>query len=98
MAQFDVYRTQDGVLVLDLQSDDLYGANTKIVAPLLPKEAHEKPIRRANPELTIDGSVYFLLAHFLSAIPASELKRPIASLEHEQYAIKSALDMLFYGF
>jgi toxin CcdB len=98
MAQFDVYRMADGVLVLDLQSDELYLTNTRIVAPLVLTADYEKPIPRANPELTIDGEAFLLLTHFLSAVQVSDLRQKITNLDQSEYIIKAALDMLFYGF
>jgi hypothetical protein len=65
---------------------------------LLPRSNYAKPISRANPELEVGGEIHVLLAHFLSAVPVSELRRHVTNLEHEQYTIKVALDMLFYGF
>jgi toxin CcdB len=98
MAQFDVYQIADGTLVLDLRSTELDYVNTRVVAPLLPRTNYAKPIPRANPELEVGGEIHILLAHFLSAVPVSALRRRVTNLEHEQYTIKAALDMLFYGF
>ncbi len=98
MARYDVYRMTNSSLVVDLQSDQLYFTNTRIVAPLLPREAYEKPIHRANPELIVNDKVFILLTHFLSAVRTNELRLRIANLAHEQYVINSALDMVFYGF
>jgi len=98
MARYDVYLMADSSLVLDLQSDELYATNTRIVAPLFPKNVYEKPIPRANPELDINGETHVLLVHFLSAVPTRELQRQIANLKYEQYKISAALDMLFFGF
>ena len=98
MARYNVYLMADSSLVLDLQSDELYATNTRIVAPLIPQDVYKKPIPRANPALDINGETYLLLAHFLSAVPTRELQRQIANLKHEQYKISAALDMLFFGF
>jgi hypothetical protein len=63
MAQFDVYRTIDASLVLDLQFDALHFTNTRVVAPLGLKDSYKQPIARANPELDVDGEIYVLLTH-----------------------------------
>jgi hypothetical protein len=39
-----------------------------------------------------------MFTHHIFSLPVRDLRHKVASLEHEQYAIKSALDMLFYGF
>lgn len=84
MAQFDVYRMADGALVLDLQSEELYLTNTRIVAPLVLTADYDKPNARANPELNIDGQAFLLRTHFLSAIQVSDLREKITNLDQNE--------------
>jgi hypothetical protein len=39
-----------------------------------------------------------MVTQFASAVRASELEEPVASLEHQHGRIVAALDMLFQGF
>ncbi len=98
MAQFDVYRTPNGELVLDCQSDLLKTYNSRVVAPLL--ELHESlpMMPRLNPRFKIGGEERVLMIEFLAAVPTASLGPPVTSLAEHEYTIKAALDMLISGF
>jgi toxin CcdB len=99
MAQFDVFRfpgTTD--LLLDVQSNRLDHVSTRIVVPLVIQTPFLKPAQRLNPVFSIEGAAYVMMTHYMTPVPAKDLRHKLATLEHEQYTIKSALDMLFYGF
>ena len=99
MAQYDVYErsTGDGYL-LDVQSDLTRGLNTRIVVPLLRSDSAPLPAKRLNPIFEIAGERVVMVTQFMAAIPASELRRPIGSLDHEHDSVVNALDMIFFGF
>jgi toxin CcdB len=98
MAQYQVYRTVGGRLLLDLQSD-LIETGTRVVAALLPLAHGPRPIGRLEPIFEIDGVPHVLHTAELAAIPAAVLKgRPVADLSGHDYAIKGAIDMVFSGF
>jgi toxin CcdB len=94
MAQFDVIRLRSGEWVIDCQSDLLDGINTRFVVPLRPP--HEAPPAhpRLVPVFDVAGERRLMATHFAASVPVSELGDTIASLGHQQYTIKNALDML----
>ncbi|GGK47481.1 CcdB family protein [Salinarimonas ramus] len=98
MAQFHVYRLARGRLVLDLQSD-LIDAGTRVVAPLHLLRDGPAPISRLEPILEIFAEPYVLHTAEMAAIPSKLLAGPpIADISDRSYDIKSALDMVFWGF
>lgn len=99
MAQFDVFRfrgTED--LLLDVQSSRLDHVSTRVVVPLVLKTPFLKPAPQLNPVFTIEDGLYVMMSHYMTSVPARDLRDRLINLEGEQYAIKAALDMLFYGF
>lgn len=98
MAQFDVYRQQDGELVLDLQTDLLGHFDSRIVAPLM--RPGEAPVahRRLNPTFVVDGAAYVMVTQFATAVDRRTLTSPVANLLKDYDAIRAALDMIFLGF
>jgi toxin CcdB len=99
MARYDVYEkpSGDGHL-LEIQSDLTRGLNTRVVVPLLRPDQGPLPAKQLNPVFEIAGERVIMVTQFLAAIPSSELRRPIASLDHEHDTIVNALDLLFLGF
>jgi toxin CcdB len=101
MARFDVYArpgaSADGY-VIDLQADLLDELSTRVVAPLLPPAIAPKPARDLNPTFEIEGKPYVLLIQFIAAVPARELRVPVASLAPSGGDITRALDILLVGF
>ena len=59
MAQYKVYRLSDGTLVVDLQTDSL-STTTRLVAPLVPRDASAMPLRGAEPVIGVDGVPHVL--------------------------------------
>lgn len=97
MARFDVYRHAGTGYLLDCQADVLSRLNTRLVVPLLPHDEGPPPITRLNPPFTIAGERVVMYTQFASAVPAKELKRPVASLIEDDRTIMNALDMLLTG-
>lgn len=96
MAQFDVHRV-DGVLVVDCQSDLLASLNTRVVIPLLERDAGLKPATRLNPVLDVEGSPYVMATQFIATVPAQLLGSAIASLAARNIEIIGAMDFLLTG-
>ncbi len=99
MARFDVYRNTSGPgYLLDVQSDLLGDLNTRVVVPLLPPKKAPQPARQLNPVLEVERNQVIMITQFLAAVPKSELRKWITSLDQDRDAVSAALDMLFLGF
>lgn len=97
MAQFDVWRTVDGGLVVDCQSDLLSHLDTRFVVPLLPASEFEVVARRLNPLFTVEEVEHVLYTQFAAAIPARQLNDVIVNLDDHSFVIIDALDVLLAG-
>jgi toxin CcdB len=97
MAQFDVYRTPDGQLILDCQADSLGFLGSRLVVPLMRLE--EAPPRRArlNPMFDIEGERYAMVTQFAAALSRGALQTYIANLNAYRFDIISAFDMMLTG-
>lgn len=98
MAQFDVWRTEAGELVIDCQADLLAHLNTRLVVPLLRADAFEVVARRLNPLFQIEGVEYVMYTQFAAAIPTSQLDEKVMALDDRNFAITGALDVLLTGY
>lgn len=96
MAQFDLFRLQDGQLVVDLQTDLIGIEASRIVAPL--REAGRyAALPGLTPSVEVDGAVWIVRVQELAAIPGSELREVVGSLADHRDALKRALDILIDG-
>ena len=96
MAQFDVHRLGDG-LVLDCQADLLDHLNSRFIVPLLPLDEAPKPARRLNPIFGIDGKDYVMATQFASAVERNDLGKVVTSLADRALEITAAVDVLISG-
>lgn len=96
MAQFDVYRLRDGMLVVDMQSDLIGLAASRIVAPLRP-EGEFAELPGLTPSVEVEGRRWIVRLPELAAVPGSELRERVASLTSERDRLKRALDILIDG-
>ena len=96
--QFDLYRTLEGDLVVDCQTDMMHSYNTRVAIPLLAFDPDLPRMERLNPVFEIFGEERILMTEFMAAIPMRQLQGPVGSLERHEYAIKAALDMLISGY
>ncbi len=96
MAQFDLYRLIGGQLVVDLQTDLIGIAASRIVAPLR-EEGRYATFPGLTPSVEIDGAMWIVRVQELAAIPGTELREPIGSLANHRDALKRALDILIDG-
>jgi toxin CcdB len=101
--QFDVVNNPFGSrarqpYLVALQSDLLSrNLDTVVVAPLEPSGANIFA-DRLNPQVTVDGDFYVLIAQELVTVRKSALGQARASIAGERDRIIAALDMLFTGF
>jgi toxin CcdB len=99
MARFDVYRNPDGEgYLLDVQASLLVHLNTRVVVPLMPPSDAPKPARRLNPRFRIGAAEVVMATQFLSAVPVSFLREPVATLDAHHDEIVDAIDLLLQGF
>lgn len=98
MAQYDVFRTDGGEVLLDCQSDLLAGFDTRFVVPLLDEADVEKHADRFNPIFTVEGDRRVMYTQFAAAVRENILKCKVASLAEHDLTIKNALDMLISGY
>ena len=96
MAQFDVYRVADG-LILDCQSDLLDALTTRFTVPLEPVTTAPRGVARLNPVFELNGESVMMLTEFAGAVPRRSLSERIGSLSAASYEIKNALDLLVSG-
>ena len=97
MAQYDVHPLSDGALVMDCQADTLSHLESRVVIPLLQRDAVPPATDFLNPILHVNGQPLVLATQMMTAIPRSELGRPVASLADARYAIVRATDLLLTG-
>lgn len=97
MAQFDVYRGKGVALLLDCQADLLGHLKTRIMAPLFPADQVPDALPRLMSDFVIEGSMYRMATHLVSAVPRDELREFVASLENDRLRIIAAIDLLFTG-
>ena len=99
MARYDVHPAPDGRgYWLDVQADLLSALNTRIVVPLIPRSQAPTPAGRLNPVFLIDGAEHVMTTQFLSAVMATTLPHPSASLADHSDRIMAALDTALIGF
>ncbi len=98
MAKFDVYRSNEGSVLLDCQSGLLSHLNTRFVVPLADPDNAVQVDRRLNPLLEVAGNEMLMLTHFAAAIPATALGQRIATAADQEYVVANALDMLISGY
>ena len=55
-------------------------------------------VRDLNPELEVQDKIFVINTTAIGAIPAADLRRPLANLASQSAAIQNALDTLFGGF
>lgn len=96
MAQFDVYRLQSGILVVDLQTDLLGIDASRIVAPLR-EEGAVAAFPGLTPVVQVDGKGWIVRVQELAAVPGSELRHRVGSLREDRDRLKRALDILIDG-
>ncbi|MFO1141913.1 MAG: CcdB family protein [Amaricoccus sp.] len=95
--QFDVFRIEDGVLVVNVQSDLLDAMHTRVVAPLLPAGEAGRPMRGLNPGLRFGEDEVVLMPQLMATVAVRALGRPVGSIGHLRDAVVRAMDILLTG-
>jgi toxin CcdB len=98
MAQFDIHRFADGLLVADLQNNMLSALATRLVAPVYPLTSARQAIQKLNPVIAVDGQPHLIAIQELSAVRLSALGMKVATAEPWRDEILAALDLLIVGF
>lgn len=96
MAQFDVYRLADGVLVVDLQSDLIGIGASRVVAPLREAGRHVA-LGELTPQVTLAGEAWIVRVQELAALPCGEMRERAGSLRESAEALRRALSVLVDG-
>ena len=96
MAQFDLYRLKDGLLVVDLQTDLIGIDASRIVAPLR-EVGRYAAFLGLTPQMAFDGELWIVRMQELAAVPGSELRTLVGSLADHRDALKRAMDILIDG-
>lgn len=96
MAQFDLWRLENGQLVVDLQTDLIGIDASRVVAPL--REAGRYvAFPGLTPIVEVEGVRWVVRIMELAAVPGVELRERIGSLVEHRDALKRALDILIDG-
>jgi toxin CcdB len=99
MSRFDLYPAPGGNgYLLDVQSDFLESYSTRVAVPVVSKKKFPSPALTLNPIIEVDGVQYVVQIHFLSAVPSSILRKPVANYAVQADEITRALDLLFQGY
>lgn len=98
MARFSVHDLPGGGRVVNLQSDFLDWAETRVVAPLVPVDQGPPPAKHLNPVIELDGGQFVLIVQSMAAVRASALGPAVGDLSDHQDEITRAVDMVFQGF
>ena len=99
MARFDVFDAPDSAgYVVDVQTDLIDVARTRVVVPLLPASRTPAPIKRLHPSFVIAGESFVMATHLIATLPVELLQTSRTSLADRRDEITAALDMLFQGF
>ncbi len=103
MSQFVAYANADVVsrkripYLLDVQSDLIETAGSRVVVPLVAIDRVGGVIERLMPRLLVDEEQLVMDTAQVMGVPVSMLGRQVADLSHERSAILAALDMLTHG-
>lgn len=93
MVRFSLHDLPGGGRVVNLQSDLLDWADTRVVAPLVPMDQSPPPARHLNPVITLDDKKFVLIVQSMAALGPA-----VGDLSGHQDEITRAVDMVFQGF
>ena len=100
MSKFDVYRVGHDAIpyVVDVQSDYLEIAETRVVVPLVRQAKFRGKISPGlMPTFDVEREAMLLLVTQIAAMPRRRLVDRVASLAHERSRIVRAIDTLLLG-
>jgi toxin CcdB len=96
-AQFDLFQTPEGTLVVVVQSDLLDGLRTRVVVPLLPRSSVARALATLNPEIGYGDTTYLVMPQLSATLTVGELGKRIGTLSPQRDQIVRALDALTSG-
>lgn len=96
-AQFDLYRMQEGSLVVVLQNDLLDELQTRVVAPLVPAHSVARNMKSLNPTVTLGEETYLVMPQLAATLALAEMGEKVGSLAMMHDAIVRAVDALLSG-
>jgi mRNA-degrading endonuclease toxin of MazEF toxin-antitoxin module len=100
ISQFDMCRLKrprGGGLVIVLQHDELSGLRTVIVAPIESKLPAEKQAR-LHPAISVGFVRGYIFVERMAAIDRSAIDEVVGNVSDQEWAIKRAIDIVFFGF
>lgn len=103
MSQFVAYANADAAsrkaipCWLNVQSDLIGIAESRVVVPLITPEHAGGAIDRLMPELAVAGKRMVMDTAQITHVPMQMLGKQVADLSHERHAILAAIDMLTHG-
>ena len=103
MSQFAVYANADAVsrkripYLLDVQSDLIETAGSRVVVPLVTVERVGGVVERLMPRLQMDEALLVMDTAQVMGVPVRMLGKQVADLSSERHVILAAIDMLTHG-
>ena len=103
MSQFVAYANADQAsrkvipCWLNVQSDLIDTAGSRVVVPLIKLELVEVAIRQLMPELVVSGTRMLMDTAQITNVPLRMLGKPMDDLSAQRSAIIGAIDMLTHG-
>lgn len=103
MAQFDVRRNRDATTssvvpyIIDVQTALLEQIATRVVVPLVLKDARGRPAPPLNPVFTIEEREVVMMTEQIAGVSRDVLGDRVQSLADRHSEIIAALDFLFPG-
>jgi toxin CcdB len=101
VARYDVYANPTAAerkhtpYFVDVQNEYINGLSTRVMIPLRREAVFGPRARNLHPLLEVLGENVVLDTAALGAVPLSELRAPIASLQERRAEVQEALDTLF---
>lgn len=101
-AQFDVHAVHGDAarlapFVLLVQAKVLSSLKTVVVIPLQRPEMLPSPIEGLHVPVMFNDAAYVMATEHLVSLPRTMLGQSVGSLAVDEYAIKRAIDILFFG-
>ena len=97
MPQWAVHRLGDTNMVLDIQSDMIGAAGTRIVIPLVPKDDLPNVDRRLLPVVLAGDVALHALTLGVTAVPTAALGPALMNAAGAREDVTRALDMVLGG-
>ncbi len=101
MPQFDVYRAPeefgDTSYFLDIQSDLLLTAETRVLVPLMARNVAPRAIGRLNPQVVIRGKQFVAQFQDIQSYSVADFGRPVENLAKQRFEFVIAFDLIISG-